>query len=133
MQELKKYYISKSFSFEAAHKIPNHVGHCKNVHGHSYTGEVILSSLFLNEMGMVMDYADLKKIIKEVILDKYDHSNLNLFFANPTAENMVYSMFVQLESRISDKICGANNERSLVIERVILNEQVGSSAWVVRG
>lgn len=81
--------ITKQFRFEAAHFIPNHPGLCKNLHGHQYLLEVTISGELNEKTKMVMDFGDLKKIVKENIVDKYDHSYLNDYFEYPTAENMV--------------------------------------------
>ena len=98
----RRVYISRMFKFEAAHSLPEHKGSCKNVHGHSYTGEVTISCLEEDmQNGMVMDYGDLKIIIKEVITGKYDHINLNVIFSNPTAENMVKVIFDHVDNRIN--------------------------------
>jgi len=44
------------------------------------------------EWGMIMDFSDLKNIVKETVLDIHDHAYLNDIYPNPTAENMVASM-----------------------------------------
>ena len=84
--------VTKLFEFEAAHYLPDHLGLCKNLHGHSYKLEVEVSGL-MNESGMIMDFSDLKKIINDSIIEKYDHILLNNYFYLPTAETMV-SYFV---------------------------------------
>lgn len=86
--------VTKIFMFEASHHLPHYVGACHNLHGHSYKLEVtvgggIRRSTKDPKCGMIIDFKDLKEIVKEVAVDKYDHSNLNEFFSNPTAEIMV--------------------------------------------
>ena len=86
--------VTKIFSFEAAHFLPNHEGKCKNVHGHNYKLEVTFSGdreLTGSNKGMIVDFSDLKEIVDNVIIDQVDHINLNDIFANPTAENMVFA------------------------------------------
>lgn len=85
--------ITKIYTFEACHHLPHYVGACHNLHGHSYKLEVTVTGVqeespAESHYGMIMDFKELKKIIEEVA-GKYDHSNLNDFFKNPTAENMV--------------------------------------------
>jgi len=80
--------ITKTFTFDSSHSLSWHKGKCKNLHGHTYKLEVSIKGE-LNENGIVMDFSDLKKIVKKIILEKYDHQHLNLFFNNPTAEVMV--------------------------------------------
>lgn len=86
---MKRITISKKMMFEAAHYLPFHEGACKRLHGHSFLVEVFIST---NEdelvNGMVIDYADLKKIIERHVIGKYDHQYLNdLVVENhPTSE-----------------------------------------------
>ena len=86
--------VTKIFKFEAAHHLPHYEGACHNVHGHSYKLEVtiggsVVTSTSNPKCGMICDFKDLKKLVNEIVVDKYDHSNLNDYFENPTAENMV--------------------------------------------
>lgn len=78
---MKKIRITKEFTFEMAHALMGHDGKCANIHGHSYTLSVTLIGVAINDKnnpknGMVMDFADLKKIIKEQIVDPHDHALL---------------------------------------------------------
>ncbi len=66
--------IAKEFRWEMGHRLPEHFGKCKNIHGHSYKMIVELEGE-VEESGMVMDYYDLKKIV-EPIVEKLDHSFL---------------------------------------------------------
>ena len=76
---MKKIRLTKEFGFELAHALYGHDGLCKNIHGHSYKlfvtviGEPI-SDNKNPKHGMVMDFSDLKQIVKEEIVDKLDHS-----------------------------------------------------------
>lgn len=86
--------VTKVFMFEASHNLPHYVGACHNLHGHSYKLEVTVGGIVETntnnpKCGMIIDFKDLKEIVKEVAVDKYDHSYLNDFFENPTAEIMV--------------------------------------------
>ncbi len=71
--------VTREFTFEMAHVLWNYDGPCKNVHGHSYRLFVTLSGLTLNDPenpknGMVIDFTDLKRIVKKEIIDVFDHS-----------------------------------------------------------
>lgn len=69
--------IAKEFSFDMAHMLDGHDGKCKNLHGHTYTLQVeICGELHSTgaKSGMVMDYSDLKKVVKSHILDQMDHA-----------------------------------------------------------
>lgn len=64
--------IAKEFNWEMGHRLPEHFGKCKNIHGHSYKMMVELEGE-LDEKGMVMDYYELKKIINPII-ENLDHA-----------------------------------------------------------
>ena len=70
--------ITKEFDFEMAHALDFHEGKCKNIHGHSYKLGVTLIGIPKenknSDAGMVMDFGELKSIVKELIVDKLDHA-----------------------------------------------------------
>lgn len=73
--------ITKQFSFETGHALYGYDGKCKNVHGHSYKlsvtviGKPIQDSTHV-KYGMVIDFGDLKKIVKNEIVDVFDHATV---------------------------------------------------------
>ena len=77
---LKSYIrITKEFKFETAHSLPGYDGLCKNIHGHSYELLVTVAGYPLEEkdhpkLGMVMDFGDLKKIVRKEIVEPFDHA-----------------------------------------------------------
>jgi len=78
---MSKIRVTKEFHFEMAHALWNYDGKCKYVHGHSYKLSVtVLGSPIDNwensKNGMVMDFGDLKRIVKEQIVDIQDHALL---------------------------------------------------------
>jgi len=73
--------ITKQFSFETGHALYGYDGKCKNVHGHSYKLSVTVFGKPINDKtnvkyGMVIDFGDLKKIVKEEIVDVFDHATV---------------------------------------------------------
>ncbi len=71
--------VTKEFPFEMSHVLWNYDGPCKNVHGHSYRLFVTISGHPLHNSenpknGMVMDFSDLKNIVRKEIVDLFDHS-----------------------------------------------------------
>ena len=71
--------ITKEFKFEMAHALYGYDGLCANIHGHSYKLWVTVKGEVKNKNGhtkdgMLMDFTDLKSIVKPEIVDKYDHS-----------------------------------------------------------
>ncbi|MCU0457421.1 MAG: 6-carboxytetrahydropterin synthase [Bacteroidales bacterium] len=71
--------VTREFSFEMAHVLGNYDGPCRNVHGHSYRLFVTLSGVPADDAenpknGMVIDFTDLKDIVMEKIINRFDHS-----------------------------------------------------------
>lgn len=73
--------LTKIFNYEAAHALWGYDGKCKHLHGHSYILHVTVIGEPIEEdnhikQGMVIDFGDLKKIVKEEIIDKIDHATV---------------------------------------------------------
>ena len=73
--------ITKQFSFETGHALYGYDGKCKNVHGHSYKLSVTVIGKPITDnknvkYGMVIDFGDLKKIVKEEIVNVFDHATV---------------------------------------------------------
>jgi 6-pyruvoyltetrahydropterin/6-carboxytetrahydropterin synthase len=122
--------ITKQFSFETGHALYGYDGKCKNVHGHSYKLSVtVIGAPILDtnnvKYGMVIDFTDLKKIVREEIVDNFDHAtvfNKNtphielakelisrdhhviLVDYQPTSENMVIDFAQKIKNRLPDSI-----------------------------
>jgi len=86
-------------SFSAAHFLRNYKGKCEKIHGHNWGVEVTVVSAKLR-YGMVMDFADLKKALRDVtgILD-HNFLNKTEYFkkVNPTSENIAKFIFTKLK------------------------------------
>ena len=127
---MSKIRITKQFNFETGHALYGYDGKCKNVHGHSYKlsvtviGEPITDANNV-KFGMVIDFSDLKKIVKEDIVDVFDHAtvfNQNtphvelakelqnrghhviLVDYQPTSENMVVDFAKKIIARLPQDI-----------------------------
>jgi len=70
--------------FDAAHFLPEYVGKCRNLHGHTWTVEIWIQKRLKPTEDMIIDFAVVKRTI-----DEFDHKNINDFMYNPTAENIV--------------------------------------------
>ncbi|CAA0145379.1 6-pyruvoyl trahydropterin synthase family protein [Tenacibaculum maritimum] len=73
--------ITKQFNFETGHALYGYDGKCKNVHGHSYKLSVTVIGQPITDTsnvkyGMVIDFGDLKRIVKEDIVDVFDHATV---------------------------------------------------------
>ena len=71
--------ITKEFSFEAAHTLTGYDGACNEIHGHSYRLFVTVAGVPEGDehnpkFGMAMDFGVLKAIVREEVVDRYDHS-----------------------------------------------------------
>lgn len=81
--------VTKVFSFDSAHSLPDYPGPCRNIHGHTYRLEVTVKGEIDVETGLVMDFYDLKRIVKGHAVGKLDHRYLNdVLPCIPTAENV---------------------------------------------
>ena len=94
-----KMLIGKQFTFDSAHFLHNYVGKCANLHGHTYKLEVIIEGE-VDENGMVVDFVDVDRVVKEVIIDKLDHRFLNDIIPQSTAENIVIWIWNQLKDKL---------------------------------
>jgi len=119
--------ITRRLEFDAGHRIPNHNSQCRHLHGHRYAIEITLSGDIIadegrSEQGMVMDFADVKRIAMEHLVKAWDHAFLAYrgdkvvcdFLASlpnhrtvildvvPTAENLAQVAFNILESAYQD-------------------------------
>ena len=76
---MAKIRITKKFTFEAAHALYGYDGKCKNIHGHSYKLFVTIIGNPIKDsnnvkFGMIIDFSDLKKIVKSEVVEEFDHS-----------------------------------------------------------
>ena len=98
------YTLTVKDHFDAAHYLYDYPGECRNLHGHTWDIEVSVESSQLCELGMVYDFALLKKDLKAV-LARYDHKHLNEIepfnHISPTAENLARIIFEELSEAIA--------------------------------
>ena len=92
--------ISRTFKFDAAHKLPHYDGKCQNLHGHTWKLEVKVTGEVVEEgpkQGMVVDFSDLKDLVNTIVLGSLDHHYLNDLLENPTAENLALEVALRLD------------------------------------
>ena len=87
--------VTKRFSFEAAHHLPDYPGKCARPHGHGYRLEVTVEGAIRDD-GLVFDFYDLKRIVRERVIDKLDHRDLNEMMEVPSAENIAVWIWNEL-------------------------------------
>lgn len=94
--------------FSAAHQLRGYKGKCEALHGHNWRVQVTVSSEKLDELGMVLDFHELKAITGEV-LASLDHAFLNDVFPfteiNPSSENMAKWIYESIRKKILKKNC----------------------------
>lgn len=76
---MQRIRITKEFNFEMAHALKGHDGPCRFIHGHSYQLSVTVIGVPVQDslspkLGMVMDFSELKKIVRSNIVDVFDHA-----------------------------------------------------------
>lgn len=113
---------AKEFHWEMGHRLPEHFGLCKNIHGHSYK-MIVKFEGELDEQGMVIDFYDVEKIIAPII-DKLDHAfmvkdddKLSLEFLEKLNSKKVVVNFESTVENIckyiSDKIIKSNLPKNI--------------------
>lgn len=102
---LPTYTLEKSFTFEAAHQLPEHDGKCQRLHGHSWRMTVIVRGHQVSsegpKTGMVMDYGDIPAVVKPLVEEFLDHHFLNETLPiYPTSEMIAEWVYQQLKPQI---------------------------------
>ncbi|RKD25094.1 6-carboxytetrahydropterin synthase QueD [Ammoniphilus oxalaticus] len=124
----KRVGVIREFTFDAAHHLHAYEGKCKSLHGHTYRLVIHLSGR-VDEIGIVVDFAEIKRIFKERIDAHLDHRYLNdvLPPMNTTAENMIVWIWEQLQDEITKL-----NIPELRLEELTLYETPTSRAYLKR-
>lgn len=122
--------LTKSFTFDAAHHLHLYNGKCKNLHGHTYRLQITISG-FVDEVGIVIDFDDLKKIYQTKIERQLDHRYLNEVLPpmNTTAENMIVWIWEQLDLEL---ISSGQKDIGTRLEELVLYETPTSCATLKR-
>ncbi|EEL71787.1 6-carboxytetrahydropterin synthase QueD [Bacillus hominis] len=128
----KRVMVSKEFTFDAAHHLHCYEGKCKNLHGHTYKVVFGISG-YVNEIGLAIDFGDIKEIWKNEIEIYLDHRYLNetLPEMNTTAENMVVWIYEKMAEALT-KDNRENEYKGARVEFVRLFETPTSYAEVRR-
>ncbi len=118
--------ISKDFVFSAAHQIRLHGGKCERLHGHNWRVRVHARASQLDAVGMVLDFAELHKLVSEVGA-RFDHRNVNevppFDVENTTAEQLARFFYVETNRRLAEREGGR-----VRVSRVEVWENEGSLA-----
>lgn len=110
-------YLTRRYRFSAAHRLHNEAlspeqnarlyGKCNNPygHGHNYTVEVTVRGPIDPATGMLMDLGLLDRMVEQEVLERFDHTHLNLDVANfqgkvPTTENLCLEIYNLLHAKL---------------------------------
>ena len=97
------YEVTVEDSFAAGHYLRDYKGKCENPHGHNYKVRVTLTGPTLDKAGLLLDFKDLKEVMKHVI-DRLDHQMLNeiepFIALNPSAENLAKYFYDESNTRL---------------------------------
>ena len=121
------YQITIETHFSSAHRLRDYNGECERLHGHNWKVQISVASDILNDLGMVMDFKDLKSNVKPLI-GKLDHQYLNdippFTEINPTTENISKYLFDEFSKLI--------NTDQIKVTKVEIWESTTSSASYTR-
>jgi 6-pyruvoyltetrahydropterin/6-carboxytetrahydropterin synthase len=98
------YELMIETSFSSAHQLRNYVDKCENLHGHNWKVQVHVAADRLNEIGIAIDFHELKRLTNEVT-SSLDHAFLNDIFPfteiNPSSENIAKWIYDSLKKKIN--------------------------------
>lgn len=99
------YKVFVHTSFSSAHRLREYEGPCEALHGHNWKIEAAVEAQELDQLGMVIDFKQLKQELKTII-DRLDHTYLNevppFDALNPSSENIAHYLFQELKKVIND-------------------------------
>lgn len=125
---MAKIRVTKEFSFEMAHALWNYDGSCSNIHGHSYKlfvtliGEPIIDKRN-PKYGMVVDFSDIKKLVKSRVIDEFDHALVISSDADTDTLKSTQQMFNRLKVVDFQPTC----ENLLVHLAEVINQKLPDS------
>ncbi len=99
------YELMIESKFSAAHQLRGYEGKCERLHGHNWRVTMAVTAERLNELGLAIDFHDLKKALREV-LDPLEHTFLNEIFPftqiNPSSENLAKWIYDAMVKMVND-------------------------------
>jgi len=126
---LKSIRLTKAFNFEMAHALHGYDGPCRHIHGHSYELFVTIAGTPVDDpdsakYGMLMDFKDLKQMVRECIINDFDHAlvlhrdfapqnikevnelygKLILVDYQPTSENLLFDFAERIKGRLPENV-----------------------------
>lgn len=112
--------ITRRLEFDSGHRIPNHDGQCKHLHGHRYAIEVTLTGEVADhpgkaDDGMVLDFGDIKLLTNQYVVEPWDHAFL----------------VAKEDAGLVDFLNSIPNHKTVVMEHVPTVENLASLAFAL--
>ncbi|HMD44342.1 MAG TPA: 6-carboxytetrahydropterin synthase QueD [Candidatus Acidoferrum sp.] len=104
------FQVSVEETFSAGHALRGYRGKCENVHGHNYRVQITLEGPELDQIGLLVDFTHVKRVIRELI-QRLDHQFINdlepFRTVNPSAENIAKYFFEEVSKELQEMPPGA--------------------------
>ncbi len=117
------YTLTVEDTFASAHQLRGYKGKCENIHGHNWKVFLSVKGKTLDETGLLIDFHDLKKILKDAT-DYLDHNNINdlkpFDKINPSSENIAEFIY----NRVSEGLL--NTGKDVAVDSVTVWESANS-------
>ncbi|BDX21767.1 6-carboxytetrahydropterin synthase QueD [Polynucleobacter sp. TUM22923] len=112
--------ITRRLEFDAGHRIPNHDGQCRHLHGHRYAIEITLTGAVADhpgkaDDGMVLDFGDIKRLATQYIVEPWDHAFL----------------VAKEDAGLVDYLNSIPNHKTVIMECVPTVENLASTAFKI--
>ena len=104
------FQVSVEETFSSGHALRGYKGKCENVHGHNYRVQVKLAGPELNDIGLLVDFTEMKRVLRGIIagLDHQFLNDLDAFkIVNPSAENLAKYFYDETHRQLKDLPAGA--------------------------
>jgi 6-pyruvoyltetrahydropterin/6-carboxytetrahydropterin synthase len=88
--------VATEFDFDAAHNLPRYAGKCERLHGHTYRLRVLCEAPVDASTGLAIDFAEMRRAVRERVVDVLDHTYLNETLPVPSAENLAIWSWTRL-------------------------------------
>ena len=112
--------ITRRLEFDSGHRIPNHDGQCRHLHGHRYAIEVTLTGEVADnpgkaDDGMVLDFGDIKRLTNQYVVDLWDHAFL----------------VAKEDKSVIDFLATLPNHKTVIMEHVPTVENLANAAFAI--